>query len=67
MSPAERSVVVEEATEADLREAIQNALVAARVTLDELREQARTSRFSSEEARYAWFVVSSVADLAVPA
>lgn len=48
------------ATDADLRAAIRNALARADLTMEEIEEQARTSRFSSEEARRAWFVISSV-------
>jgi hypothetical protein len=50
---------VEIATDADVDAAIRRALDEAGVTFEELREQARVSRFSSERARRAWFVVSS--------
>jgi hypothetical protein len=62
VTPAQASVEVQEASGDDLREAVRNALEAAGLTLDELREQAQRGRFGSEEARLAWFVVSSVAD-----
>lgn len=62
MTPAAASVEVQQASDEDLREAVCSALDAADLTLDELREQARTGRFSSEAARLAWFVVSSFDD-----
>jgi hypothetical protein len=62
VTPAQASVEVQEATDEDLREAVYNALDAAGLTLDELHEQAKNGRFSSEEARLAWFVISSIAD-----
>jgi len=62
VTPAQASVEVQEASGDDLREAVRDALEVAGLTLDELREQARRGRFSSEDARLAWFVVSSVED-----
>lgn len=47
--------------ESDVREAIHNALTAAECTWEELQKQAEAGRFSSEVARRAWFVVSSLA------
>ncbi|MDE0652310.1 MAG: hypothetical protein OXI26_01495 [bacterium] len=47
--------------ESDVREAIDNALAAAECTWEQLQEQAEAGRFSSEIARRAWFVVSSLA------
>ena len=46
--------------ESDVREAIDNALDAAACTWEELQRQAESGRFSSEVARRAWFVVSSL-------
>lgn len=45
-----------------VREAIDNALALAECTWDELQEQARIGRFSTEVARRAWFVVSSLVE-----
>jgi hypothetical protein len=56
MTPSE--VHVEFATDKDVAEAVGSALASAGVTLDQLRRQARESRFSSESARSAWFVIS---------
>ena len=47
--------------ESDVHEAIDNALAAAECTWEQLQEQAEAGRFSSEIARRAWFVVSSLA------
>ncbi len=47
--------------DSDVRKAIDNALAAAECTWEELQEQAAVGRFSSEIARRAWFVVSSLA------
>ena len=41
---------------------IDNALAEAQCGWEELQEQARVGRFSSETARRAWFVVSSFAE-----
>jgi hypothetical protein len=62
MTPAQASVDVEVATDDDLRAAIRDALESAHVGLDELREQAKTSRFASEDARVAWFMISDLVD-----
>ena len=51
--------------ESDVREAIDNALTAAACTWEELQQQAEAGRFSSEVARRAWFVVSSLAAPAI--
>lgn len=64
MTPAEASVEVYEATDEDLTVAVKKALKRAKVTADELREQARTGRFKSEDARIAWLMVSDFLDLA---
>ena len=45
-----------------VRQAIDNALALAGCTWDELQEQARIGRFSTEVARRAWFVVSSLVE-----
>ena len=44
-----------------IRTVIDNALAEARCGWEELQEQARVGRFSSETAHRAWFVVSSFA------
>jgi hypothetical protein len=49
---------VEIAEDADVKAAVERALNEAGVTLSELREEAKLSRFRSERARQAWFVVS---------
>ena len=41
---------------------IENALAEAQCDWEDLQEQARVGRFSSETARRAWFVVSSFAE-----
>jgi hypothetical protein len=38
--------------------AVRRALEGAHISLEELRNQAAHSRFSSERARMAWFVIS---------
>ena len=53
-------IVVEVVDEEDMREAIAIALEEAGCTWEELEEQAREGRFSSEVARQTWFVVSSL-------
>lgn len=53
---------VEVATDEDIQAAARRALRRAGVTVDELRQQAREGRFSSERARLAWFMISPVAD-----
>ena len=45
--------------DAGVRAVIHNALARAGCTWEELQQQAKTGRFSSEIARRAWFVVSS--------
>jgi hypothetical protein len=62
MSPAEASVKVEWATDDDLRAAATALLADLGITLEELTEQAEAGQFSSEEARIAWFVISSFRD-----
>lgn len=59
MTPAQMAVEVQVADEEDVRAAIELELTEADVSLEELLEQARTSRFQSERARLAWFVISS--------
>lgn len=58
MTPAEAAVRVEVADDEDVKLAIEGALTSAGVTFDELRRQAVCSRFQSERARTAWFVIS---------
>lgn len=62
MTPAAQAIEVIELTDDDLRNAVQSALDSAGVTLEQLQDQARRSRFETEEARLAWFVVSSIVD-----
>jgi formiminotetrahydrofolate cyclodeaminase len=62
MTPAQAAVDVQVATDEDLRAAINDALEAANVNLEELRDQAETSQFASEEARIAWFMISELVD-----
>ena len=45
-----------------IRMVIDNALAEAQCGWEELQEQARVGRFSSETAHRAWFVVSSFAE-----
>jgi hypothetical protein len=52
-------VEVQVADDEDVRAAIAHELSEAGVTFDALLEQARKSRFQSERARLAWFVISS--------
>lgn len=56
MAPAE--IHVEFATDNDVDAAVDSALADVGVTLDQLRKQAQISRFTSERARSAWFVIS---------
>jgi hypothetical protein len=59
MTPEEVAAIeVQFASEEDVTEAVGSALTRAGLTLEQLREQARQSRFSSERARTAWFVIS---------
>lgn len=51
---------VQIATDADLKRAVAKALKRAEVSLDELKDQARQGRFSSERARLAWFAISPI-------
>ena len=50
MTPSPAAVDVQVATDEDLREAIDDVPQAAGVSLEELREQAEASRFTSEDA-----------------
>ncbi len=54
-----QDIEVDVLDEAGVRAAIDNALARAGHTWEELQQQAKTGRFSSEIARRAWFVVSS--------
>ncbi len=58
MTPAELAVNVEVADEEDIEAAIAKVLGDAGITLDELKADARSGRFRSEDARLAWFVIS---------
>jgi hypothetical protein len=64
MTPSQLAVEVQSANDEDVNEAIQRALTEAGVTLDELIEEAKVGRFSSEDARMAWWVVSPFVDAA---
>jgi hypothetical protein len=55
-------IEVELLDDAGVREAIDNALALAGFTWEELQEQASVGRFSTEIARRAWFVVSSLVE-----
>ena len=57
------SVTVEHATKEDIEIAVRRALESAGASAQELRAQARLGRFSSEDARLAWFVISPFIDL----
>ena len=58
-SPVEEtSMVIESADDAEMHQAVVATLAAAGVSVEELRRQAIESRFVSERARRAWFVVS---------
>lgn len=52
------SMVVESADDSEMQDAVAATLAAAGVTIEDLRQQAAESRFVSERARRAWFVVS---------
>jgi hypothetical protein len=58
MTPSEAAVEVQIASDDDIDVAIGRALSSAGATLEQLRDQARRSRFASERARTAWFVIS---------
>jgi hypothetical protein len=58
MTPVRMDADVEVADEQDVNVAISRALERAGVSLDELRQQAMGSHFSSERARMAWFMIS---------
>ncbi|WP_298335817.1 hypothetical protein [Ferrimicrobium sp.] len=58
MTPVQAAVVVEYATDEDIEIAVQRALEIAGVSAEELKAQARSGRFSSENARLAWFAIS---------
>ncbi len=45
-----------------VREYINNALALAGHSWEELQEQARTGKFTTETAREAWFAVSTFAE-----
>lgn len=55
---------VVEATEDDLRVAVQHALDYAGLTYEQLAEQARHGTFESVRARLAWVAVGDLARLA---
>ncbi len=58
----DRAIVVE-ATEDDVRAAIDNALRAASLTYDELARQASTGRFATIEGRRAWTAIGGLGQL----
>ncbi|WP_298207571.1 hypothetical protein [Ferrimicrobium sp.] len=58
MTADQAAVVVEYATDEDIEIAVQSALKSAGVSAEELRAEARSGRFSSENARLAWFAIS---------
>ncbi|MCL4414970.1 MAG: hypothetical protein M1522_09555 [Actinobacteria bacterium] len=58
-SPVDKtSIVIESADDGEMQRAVTATLDAAGVSVEELRGQAAASRFVSERARRAWFVVS---------
>ena len=50
------------ADEAEVREAVENALATVDCTWEELQGQARAGRFETERARMVWFAVSSLVE-----
>ena len=54
-----RDIEVDVLDDAGVRAVIDNALAQADCTWEELQQQAKDGRFSSEIARRAWFVVST--------
>lgn len=54
------SVLVEEASDEDLRCARESALASAGTSMEELTRQAATGRFESIRARLAWIVLSGI-------
>ncbi|WP_298343578.1 hypothetical protein [Ferrimicrobium sp.] len=58
MTPDQAAVVVEYATDEDIEIAVRSALEGAGVSAEELKGEARSGRFSSENARLAWFAIS---------
>ena len=63
MTPAQMAVDIYYADKADVAAAIDNALGDARLTLEALIEEAKVGRFSSEDARLAWWVISPFVDV----
>ena len=59
MTNSERSTI-KSLSDAEQQMAINKALEAAGCGLEDLREQARRGRFTSDVARSAWFVVSAL-------
>jgi len=58
-SPVDKtSMVIESVDGVEMQQAVAATLAAAGVSVEELRRQAAASRFVSERARRAWFVVS---------
>ena len=55
-------IEVEVLDDAGVREAVDNALALAECDWEALQQQARMGRFSTETARKAWFVVSSLVE-----
>jgi len=62
MTADQAAVVVECATDEDIEIAVRRALESAGVSAQELKAQARSGRFSSENARLAWFAISPFID-----
>jgi RES domain-containing protein len=56
-------LIVEVASDEDIEIAIARALKSAGVSAQELKAQARSGCFSSEQARHAWFAISHFLDL----
>lgn len=62
MTADQAAVVVEFANDEDIGIALDRALKSAGVSAQELNSQARSGRFSSEQARLAWFSISPFID-----
>jgi hypothetical protein len=63
VSPAQMAVDIYYADGADVAAAIKNALRDASLTLEALIEESKVGRFSSEDARLAWWVISPFVDV----
>lgn len=62
LTPGQASIEVFELTDEDLIDSAKNALAEADLTLEEVRMQARLGRWSSPDARMAWWAVRFAED-----